>query len=790
MNCYFSNRLVSSLLLVSFCFSPMGLRANGMQTSEVKKEFYSQLSPYFIDTKQQAKPVTSIATGTPATQKPHVVDVTLRTLSPNETAQMTLDVLTHVAPKASVAETDINPLEKFDIKQPGKLDVAGKLMPHSSIWGQMAFAEDCTRVFSCDELNWRKNITRFFVDNKNLRTQAQKACELIQSGHRAYLAYFEQVDDTTRQVLESLYFSNMMLAPLNTNKTALAVAETGRWVQMSFLPALWSGLGANLIAKTTQAGLKTFTAYTNPDLTRWTKVKNALSDFGRIPDKTITDTAKNFGYGHYPVASKKVCDLAAQIRPNEQAMFQEMYPWLPEAMRDQVTKGYSADDKDRLSRNIARMRLDAELPSPSIQDKYEIGRDAMFGLGKGAPVVAALMSYGMQIGFDALLFFALKKAAADITQTNSIYNNYQTRLIGISKIVRGLTMLSDIARQVNSAELQSITQDIELFLDASANKDLASLLDALKTNTFRGDTSFFSNRPRILATNKLMERCKDLFVRPLLAAGKLETFVAAADYYAKHQDTNKSGAGKPVCFVDFVDDAEPRLELENVWNILIDEEKAVCVEDIKFGKFGAQNAIFNGPNGTGKSTNENAIAHTIFMSKFGIACASHAVMTPFEIFQVHRNEQEDIGKGNSSFMAQKARFDEICAHIASLTDKRMIIFMDEPLNGTVEEEAGRIIYEQCEKLLAHQKQAICIIATHAKQPTLLEAGSNGTFVNYYVEVLEPAAGEFVRTYRLVRGLADWWFDDADKRHRFVEWLSRETTAAHAASNGPEVMIKK
>jgi len=128
MNCYFSKKLVSSLLLVSFCCSPMVLRAPLGQELETKKDFYSQLSRYFIDTKKQEAPAASIATGVPAAKKPQN-DVTLHTLSQNEMVQMTLEVLNHVTPKASVTETDINPLEKFTIKQPGRLDVAGKLMP-------------------------------------------------------------------------------------------------------------------------------------------------------------------------------------------------------------------------------------------------------------------------------------------------------------------------------------------------------------------------------------------------------------------------------------------------------------------------------------------------------------------------------------------------------------------------------------------------------------------------------------------------------------------------------------
>ncbi|MCL5436710.1 MAG: hypothetical protein M1549_02430 [Candidatus Dependentiae bacterium] len=790
-------KIASGLLAISCIGSPLASNATQGTTApaqHAKGDFYQQLLPYFLDGAHAPEKASTTTIGTAVdgtAAKPKVADVTLRSLTPNESAQMTLELLGHLLPMQAVDPAAIAPLEKFRLVAPGARDMVGVLMPRGTLWGKMAFARDCTRPFSHVQLVERQEITRFFAENAQARKKAQRAFDLIRSGQRAYLAYFEQLDDAAKQLLDGVYFSNGLLKPLNTSKAAMAAAEAGNWLGLFMLPAVFSGLAKRITATGGSAFLTSLSSMWEREKSLPEKIGDSLATLARVPDKAVTNWGQEFFYNHWPISSVQETDAERQEKARKLSeelaqkksgleLFQE-HPFTFYLPKDILAKeGARLDvhlrEKKQIAYDIAKIEVEKQNPQ-SLQDRYKSWRDDVLERkGRLPQLRAALGTYGWTLFWDALLAWSLKKAATEVAQKNSIYNNYQMRLIGMRKIVRGLTMLADIAASVNSAALNRACADIELFLEAGANSELSTLLDELETKTFAGEQpSFFSNRPRILTTNKRMEACKELFVRPLAAAGQIEPLVAAAEYHAAHQPSDANSGCKPVCFVEFVDDTEPRLELENCWNILVPEDKAVSIDQIYLGKNGVQNAAFTGPNGTGKSTNENAIAGAHFMSKFGIACASHATLTPFELFEVHRNEVEDIGKGMSTFMAQKARFDEICSRIAQLRDQRMVIFMDEPLSGTVEEEAGRIIYEKCRDLLAPQKQAICIIATHAAQPTHLEADTHGAFKNFYVEVFEREPGVFERTYKLRPGLLTQWFEDAEWRHRFVEWLSHEGT---------------
>jgi DNA mismatch repair ATPase MutS len=96
--------------------------------------------------------------------------------------------------------------------------------------------------------------------------------------------------------------------------------------------------------------------------------------------------------------------------------------------------------------------------------------------------------------------------------------------------------------------------------------------------------------------------------------------------------------------------------------------------------------------------------------------------------------------------------------------------MDEMLKGTVEDAGAQRVYEAGIKL-AQKPQSIVIMATHFEKPTKLEITTNGGFMNYHVGLVEKEDGQFKRTFELVRGANLWWFQDASKRNRFINWLT-------------------
>ncbi len=675
-------------------------------------------------------------------------------------------------------------LEKLAIVAPPKTDpkytVLHKLaIPEETVFGTVARAALFMRLPSLTELQDNQEVAKYFAEHDAIRRKALKAIENIRAAQNDFLWLF-LVEEQQKDRFEDYYWTLPGLKKLNNSSAGLfvgdAVEQLTRTLPGLTPPCAYQGMFIGF-----WEGLSGVLPKQNPTTDR--SLATILANIAYIP----LATARGFGQGiwgeiigHSPYAyayreeQEKIAHSPDTITlsnvPDRQfTSLQDRVAYLEASISpsDPGSDWTSALNIRVLNRRATPFNTyDAEKEN-IVKPGTETFRRAPW---RGPAVSWALALGGLAL-YDVMNYANAKTTYKKLQNDLAAFKLAQARLMSIARILEGLTELRKIAQNSQVKPLEALAKELIAFEKArKTDKNFATLCNLLETNTFKGEPSIFSNRARILLAHRLLRKCKKLFLPALQSEGKIEVLVGAAEFYTKHQ---KPDTGKPVCFVDFVDETAPRLELENAWNILVDEKDAVGIDTIKFGKNGAQHAIFSGPNGTGKSTNENAIAHTIFMCRLGIACASRAVMTPFEILEVHRNEQENIERGDSSFMAQKARFDEICAHIASLTDKRMIIFMDEPLNGTVEEEAGRIIYEQCEKLLAHQKQAICLIATHAEQPTRLEADTNGIFANYYVEVIEPIVGEFKRTYRLLPGIPHWWFNDAERRHRFIDWLSLE-----------------
>ncbi|MCL5436711.1 MAG: hypothetical protein M1549_02435 [Candidatus Dependentiae bacterium] len=642
-------------------------------------------------------------------------------------------------------------------------------------------AERATRFSSIPtyrELVGDQEITRYFAEHPEIRRKALRAIDQIRAAQHDFLWLFLG-EEEKRDPFENIYWQLPLFKKLNNYTLGLFAGDLYQQIFGTIAgltpPCAFSGMGRGIwtTAFRPAAGQETLGLGQFCANIPWIPIGMAKGFFQGIWGEII---------GHWP----QTYSYKAAINENNNIVLSNngTFPytslgdrwWDIQACVDQTSEEADFQRAFRTAFSSSASTFNSH-DDPTDKKKITAAGTQTFARSWRGPVTASIMAGAGLLLFDLINVANARATYIKFSRELAAFKAAQARLMSVARIRESLRILRIIAQKSGVSRLEELGNEIAAFEKRCAGNAQASRLIALlKTDTFKGSPSVFSNRTRILFAHRLLRRCKKLFLPALQAQGKIENFVAAAEFYAKHQhQADQDSATKPVCFVDFVDDIRPRLELENCWNILVNEAYVVPIDSIAFGINGSQNAIFSGPNGTGKSTNENAIAHSIFMSRFGIACASRAVMTPFEVCEVHRNEQENIARGNSTFMTQKSRFDAICSDIANLATQRMIIFMDEPLSGTVEAEAARIIYESGRDILARQQQAICIIATHAERVTELEGATNGTFKNYFVEIEEPTAGEFRRKYRLLPGIPHWWFDNPEQRHRFVEWLSTQDT---------------
>ncbi len=181
--------------------------------------------------------------------------------------------------------------------------------------------------------------------------------------------------------------------------------------------------------------------------------------------------------------------------------------------------------------------------------------------------------------------------------------------------------------------------------------------------------------------------------------------------------------------------------------------------------------ILTGPNGCGKSTFMKSTAFSIIIAQaLGIAPCQNATISIFKEIVTSIGVKEDLGKGVSTFMAQQNRITQMHNTVSNLKENEFVLLLgDEVYNGTTEILGAKLVYDFC-RYIGNIKNVVSIWATHFDRPAKLENDMPGIFTNYHVELLEPEIGKFIRTFKLVKGANEWWFNDPEKAERFVMWL--------------------
>lgn len=295
-----------------------------------------------------------------------------------------------------------------------------------------------------------------------------------------------------------------------------------------------------------------------------------------------------------------------------------------------------------------------------------------------------------------------------------------------------------------------------------------NLINQLSSRTFRSDPSFFSYMGRVrVIYNELLE-IRDELIPMLKAIGEFDAYISMA--LALQDSVNKK---LKFCFTKFVSNDHPRLEIENGWNPVITNEKtSIISESIKFGPGDIRNMLLTGPHGGGKSTFMKMLAYCVILSQtFGVAPASACTMTVFSHINTYLDIRDNMEQGMSTFMAEHERVTKIKKRIrGSHEGEFSLTLMDEVFKGTMQSEASKLIIKFSNKI-SQVGENICVMATHFNEPSIeLEKCKDATFANYHMETQEKAPGRFKRTFKLIKGRNEWWFNDSAKRDRYIKWL--------------------
>ena len=258
--------------------------------------------------------------------------------------------------------------------------------------------------------------------------------------------------------------------------------------------------------------------------------------------------------------------------------------------------------------------------------------------------------------------------------------------------------------------------------------DMQHLMDICQTATFKDKASFFSNQGRILVAFRLMYKVKAKLETLLLSLGELDAYLSIATLLNEHTD-------KPAkfCFVSYRKDTNPYLQMQHFWNPFIESGK-VITNDILLQGPDSRNMVITGPNAGGKSTLIKGVAINLVLAlSLTIAACETMELTPVSGIITSLNVVDNIGKGNSLFIAQVQRAQQAVDLVEQTSaNKFSFVALDEMFNGTSTKESKVAAYSVA-KHIGQFANTMCVLATHYPLLTHL-AEQKASFVNYKVSV--------------------------------------------------------
>jgi hypothetical protein len=306
-----------------------------------------------------------------------------------------------------------------------------------------------------------------------------------------------------------------------------------------------------------------------------------------------------------------------------------------------------------------------------------------------------------------------------------------------------------ISASMHSQECMRLIPEAEpllnLFDTERVSDDMQRLLAMLESPTFKGEHSVLSHFGRIAATNKVMDAAKYDWIEIFESIGYLDVYLSTAKLVKEFQ-----GKQNGFCFAKYVDATTPVLSLQQFWDPLLDNERAVS-NSISLAN-PHQNVLLTGPNTGGKSTVIKGIMLNVLCAQtLGIVPAQSCAITPFSAFNTYSRVEDDIEHELSLFAAEVQRANHLKQKIVDLPEDQFgLTIIDEMFRGTAPDNAEQLSYHYALDF-GNCPNSICFMATHYPKLINLENETAGKFQNYKVEIEKLADGTLKRNYKLTRG---------------------------------------
>lgn len=396
---------------------------------------------------------------------------------------------------------------------------------------------------------------------------------------------------------------------------------------------------------------------------------------------------------------------------------------------------------------------------PFIQNKKSI--DRLLDHQKHSSVGLGLEAAGF-IGFNAQIGIGLYGMYKQLRESWSKPNELATQLRTVSQFFYAAADIAKCAeKHPELSEWDAIIKLKNLANAAGTSDQLKQLMNLLQG--IEHDTSFiWYSRGRILLAHKLLTDVAHELIPYIHAIGEIDACMSCVRLI-KHASPEK-----PWSFAVFDDSSTPIIESNDFWLPLIPSGNVV-LNSISCGRNNPIKIVLTGPNGGGKSTIMKSLAYqVVFAQSWGIVPARSTHLTIFNKLRTGFNPQEDTKRGLSSFMAQRERMEQLL-DIASDASDNIFVLVDEPYRGTVETTAQKLVFEFGKKMASSAKTML-VLATHFELPTTLSSIAGNAYSNYQCEFVRTAQGRLERSYKLLPGVATWWFHDDAMRSLYLDCL--------------------
>jgi hypothetical protein len=557
------------------------------------------------------------------------------------------------------------------------------------------------------ELQYRKKIITFLLENESVLKSFQKQLEHIHDVEKSLLSYWDEEDRLDYEV-QQFYYSFLDFKKLNKSSLALDVSTL---LEMFYA---WRSFIGVLALGGLSAEFTRWLHSPEEDIDLWGGLKAGLA----VP---IVQ--------HSPYRSL----LKDPYDPNTNYTYKD---WV---------KAFSAQGSwgDRFA--VLTKGYKYTLFST---DRFSSGSNKI-----GAFIIATMPT----LFSDYEWITSINYAGNRLLFIYRTLNKLQSRISDVARCIKTIkNFRSSVVKQM---------PELGVYFEEGYDPRQENLVEKLLTERFLKKPGLLYSRGHVLNMHLDIIKNKKSLIPLLHSIALLDGYCSIVQLYKESKNNDVS-----FCFPEFIDSAKPCLNYSGAWLPLLSGQ--AIVNDLRLGCNMPGKIIITGPNGGGKSTILKTYGVAVVLAQsWMLAPASSAQQTLFSSIRTSLAPHEDLAEGLSTFMAEKKAMTELLDDIrATGADNKMLVLIDEPYKGTVDAESANRIY-QFGKDVAGFAQVLLALATHVKKPIFLERDTAGIFSNYQIVISETRAGVFKRLFKLEPGPAMWWFDDEDKRSRFVDWIS-------------------